>query len=78
MKYELLLDQAQADACSWEQKLQLAEQNYMKENVNIRNDLTARLERVTKQFEAANKDKEAMVIKYATSEREVRQQLETT
>lgn len=68
---EKSLAQAQADACSWEQKLQLAEQNYMAENVKIRTDLTTRLERITKQYEAANKDKEAMVIKYATSEREV-------
>lgn len=43
----------------------------MAENVRIRTDLTNRLERVTKQYEAANKDKESMVIKYATSEREV-------
>lgn len=71
----MLFHQAQADACSWEQKLQLAEQNYMAENVKIRTDLTTRLERITKQYEAANKDKEAMVIKYATSEREVRRQL---
>ncbi|MPC38590.1 Coiled-coil domain-containing protein 186 [Portunus trituberculatus] len=68
---EKSLAQAQADACSWEQKLQQAEQNYMAENVKIRTDLTTRLERITKQYEAANKDKEAMVIKYATSEREV-------
>ena len=67
--------QAQADACSWEQKLQQAEQNYMAENVKIRTDLTTRLERITKQYEAANKDKESMVIKYATSEREVKLQL---
>ncbi|KAK8389249.1 hypothetical protein O3P69_020887 [Scylla paramamosain] len=68
---EKSLAQAQADACSWEHKLQQAEQNYMAENVKIRTDLTTRLERITKQYEAANKDKEAMVIKYATSEREV-------
>lgn len=68
---EKSLAQAQADACSWEQKLNQAEQNYVAENVKIRTDLTTRLERVTKQYEAANKDKEAMVIKYATSEREV-------
>lgn len=50
----------------------------MAENVRIRTDLTTRLERVTKQYEAANKDKESMVIKYATSEREVRSQFEPT
>ncbi|KAG0693442.1 Coiled-coil domain-containing protein 186 [Chionoecetes opilio] len=65
------LEKVQADACSWEQKFQIAEQNYMAENVKIRTDLTTRLERVTRQYETANKDKEAMVIKYATSEREV-------
>lgn len=74
----MLFHQAQADACSWEQKLQLAEQNFVAENVKIRTDLTTRLERVTKQYEVANKDKEAMVIKYATSEREVRIQFEAT
>lgn len=68
---EKSLAQAQADACSWEQKLLAAEQNYMTENVRIRTDLTTRLERITKQYEAANKDKESMVVKYATSEREV-------
>lgn len=68
---EKSLAQAQADACSWEQKLHQAEENYMTENIKIRSDLTTRLERMTKQYEAANKDKESMVIKYATSEREV-------
>lgn len=63
--------QAQADACSWQQRLKEAEENYLAENIKIRTDLTARLERMTKQYEAANKDKESMVIKYATSEREV-------
>ena len=43
----------------------------MTENIKVRTDLTTRLERMTQQFEAANKDKESMVIKYATSEREV-------
>ncbi|XP_045588756.2 coiled-coil domain-containing protein 186 isoform X1 [Procambarus clarkii] len=68
---EKALAQAQADACSWQQKLHQAEESYMTENIKIRSDLTARLERMTKEYEAANKDKESMVIKYATSEREV-------
>ncbi|XP_063612419.1 coiled-coil domain-containing protein 186-like [Penaeus indicus] len=68
---EKTLAQAQADACSWQQRLKEAEENYLAENIKIRTDLTARLERMTKQYEAANKDKESMVIKYATSEREV-------
>ncbi|KAK7068517.1 hypothetical protein SK128_026128 [Halocaridina rubra] len=68
---EKSLAQAQADMCSWQSKLQQAEENYMAENIKIRTDLTDRLERMTKQYEAANKDKESMVIKYATSEREV-------
>lgn len=68
---EKTLAQAQADACSWQQRLKEAEENYLAENIKVRTDLTARLERMTKQYEAANKDKESMVIKYATSEREV-------
>lgn len=68
---EKTLAQAQADSCSWQEKLQQAEENYMKENIKIRCDLTARLEYMTKEYEAANRDKESMVIKYATSEREV-------
>lgn len=68
---EKTLAQAQADACSWQQRLKEAEENYLAENIMVRTDLTARLERMTKQYEAANKDKESMVIKYATSEREV-------
>ncbi|XP_042220559.1 coiled-coil domain-containing protein 186-like, partial [Homarus americanus] len=68
---EKTLAQAQADACSWQQKLHQAEESYMSENVKIRSDLTTRLERMTREYEAANKDKESMVVKYATSEREV-------
>ncbi|KAK3868015.1 hypothetical protein Pcinc_026561 [Petrolisthes cinctipes] len=68
---EKSLAQAQADACSWKEQLQKGEQWHMAEVVNIREDLTGRLERITQQYQAANKDKESMVIKYATSEREV-------
>lgn len=68
---EKSLAQAQADICNWQTKLQQAEESYMAENIKIRSELTTRLERMTHQYEAANKDKESMVIKYATSEREV-------
>ncbi|XP_064094740.1 coiled-coil domain-containing protein 186-like isoform X2 [Macrobrachium nipponense] len=70
-RLEKSLAQAQADICNWQAKLQQAEENYMTENIKIRSELTTRLERMTQQYEAANKDKESMVIKYATSEREV-------
>ncbi|PNF15355.1 hypothetical protein B7P43_G00995 [Cryptotermes secundus] len=37
----------------------------------MKQNLETRLDRVTKQYEAANKDKEAMVMRYAVSEKEV-------
>ena len=70
-KLEIDLAQAKADACAWQQKIKEKEEQLMSENVRIRSDLTTRLERVTKQFENANKEKESMVIKFAMSEKDV-------
>lgn len=68
---EKTLAQAQADACSWKEKVQQTESKFTEENIKIRTDLLSRLERVTKNFEAAKKDKESMVMKYATSESQI-------
>ncbi|XP_076043386.1 coiled-coil domain-containing protein 186-like isoform X2 [Oratosquilla oratoria] len=68
---EKSLAQAQVDAHSWEWKLKETEEKRMRENIEVRSDLTNRLERVTKQLETATREKESMVIKFACSEKEV-------
>lgn len=46
-------------------------EKFAQENINVRSDLTTRLERLMKQYEAANREKESMVVKYAVAEKDV-------
>ncbi|KAB7499583.1 Coiled-coil domain-containing protein [Armadillidium nasatum] len=65
------LAQAKADAFAWQNELTSTKEKFAQENINVRSDLTTRLERLMKQYEAANREKESMVVKYAVAEKDV-------
>ncbi|PSN40131.1 hypothetical protein C0J52_23823 [Blattella germanica] len=72
--YQVQLETLEKTIANQQRELQTAKEqsNAQLEQANkLKLELEAKLEKVTKQYEAANRDKEAMVMRYAVSEKEV-------